>query len=118
MIAVKKHDFDSVKFKDTKPEYFSFVSNFFMPVISVFYGLIVSMYYLDSKRHHIPHIHVNFGELEAVYSIPEGICLEGKLTIRKEKLVLKWILMHEEELMENWNAASNGLPVKKIKPLD
>lgn len=88
-----------------------------MPVISVFYGLIVSMYYLDSERHHIPHIHVNFGELEAVYSIPEGILLEGRLTIKKEKLVLKWIGLHKQELMKNWEAASNGLPVNKIKPL-
>lgn len=88
-----------------------------MPIISTFYGLIVSMYYLDSKRHHIPHIHVNFGEMEAVYSIPDGILLEGRLTLRKERLVLKWISLHQEELMKNWNAASIGLPVNKIKPL-
>jgi hypothetical protein len=89
-----------------------------MPVISFFYGLIVSMYYLDSKRHHIPHIHVNFGELEAVYSIPDGLRLEGWLTLRKEKLLLKWIVLHQKELMENWNSASKGLPIKKIKPLE
>jgi hypothetical protein len=89
-----------------------------MPVISFFYGLIVSMYYLDSKRHHVPHIHVNFGELEAVYSIPNGIRLEGWLTMKKEKLLLKWIILHQEELMDNWDAASKGLPIKKIKPLE
>lgn len=31
-----------------------------MPTISVFYGLIVMMYYLDDERHHLPHIHVKF----------------------------------------------------------
>jgi len=76
------------------------------------------MFYLDSKRHHIPHIHVNFGELEAVYSIPDGIRLEGRLTIKKEKLLLKWIELHKDELMDNWDAASNGFPIKKIKPLE
>jgi hypothetical protein len=31
-----------------------------MPVIAMFYGLIVSMYYLDTKRHKLPHIHVQW----------------------------------------------------------
>lgn len=37
-----------------------------MPVISMFYGLIIAMYYYDNKQHHLPHIHVKFGELEAI----------------------------------------------------
>lgn len=44
-----------------------------MPVISMFYGLIVSMYYLDTKRHKLPHIHVRYAEDEGFYQIPEGI---------------------------------------------
>ncbi len=51
-----------------------------MPVISIFYGLIVSMYYLDTKQHNLPHIHVKYGENEGVYQIPEGILLEGNFT--------------------------------------
>ena len=35
----------------------------------MFYGLIVSMYYLDNKQHHLPHIHFRFGEEEAVYEM-------------------------------------------------
>jgi hypothetical protein len=27
-----------------------------MPVISMFYGIIVSMYFMDNKKHHAPHI--------------------------------------------------------------
>ena len=38
----------------------------------MFYGLIVSMYFMDNKRHKLPHIHIRFGEEEAVFSIPEG----------------------------------------------
>ena len=40
-----------------------------MPVISMFYGLIVTMYYLDTKQHKFSHIHVKYGEKEAVYQI-------------------------------------------------
>ncbi len=48
-----------------------------MAVISMFYGLIISMYYLDNKRHHLPHIHVKYQEMEAVFSINNGEILEG-----------------------------------------
>jgi hypothetical protein len=37
-----------------------------MPVISMFYGIIVMMYYLDNKKHKLPHIHVKYNDLEAV----------------------------------------------------
>lgn len=50
-----------------------------MPVISMFYGIIVLMYYFDNKRHHQPHIHVQYSDEEAVISIPEGNLMEGSL---------------------------------------
>jgi hypothetical protein len=39
-----------------------------MPVISMFYGVIVLMYYYDNRRHNLPHIHVKYGDEEAVIS--------------------------------------------------
>ena len=62
-----------------------------MPVISMFYGLIIAMYYLDTKQHKLPHIYVKYGELEAVYKIPDGDLLEGQLPANKEKLIKAWI---------------------------
>ena len=29
-----------------------------MPAISMFYGIIVYMYFMDDKQHKVPHIHV------------------------------------------------------------
>jgi Domain of unknown function (DUF4160) len=43
-----------------------------MPVISMFYGIIIAMYFADTKRHKRPHIHVKYQGEEAVYGIPEG----------------------------------------------
>ena len=88
-----------------------------MPVISIFYGLIVSMYYLDTKQHNLPHIHVKYGENEGVYQIPEGILLEGNLPTNKEKLLLAWIEIHKEDLMANWRLAVTGVKVFRIDPL-
>ncbi|GAB3495393.1 hypothetical protein GCM10027341_12680 [Spirosoma knui] len=39
-----------------------------MPVISVFYGLIISLYYFDNKQHNLPHVHVRYSEMEGVFA--------------------------------------------------
>ncbi len=88
-----------------------------MPVISMFYGVIVLMYYFDNKKHHLPHIHAQFGEDEAVISIPEGSVIEGSLRTAKLKLVQAWIEIHRDELMADWELAVNGQAVFKIEPL-
>jgi hypothetical protein len=88
-----------------------------MPVISMFYGVIVLMYYFDNKKHHLPHIHAQYGEDEAVISIPEGSVIEGSLRTNKLKLVQAWIEIHRDELMADWELAVNGQAVFKIEPL-
>ena len=47
-----------------------------MAIISMFYGIIISMYYLDNKQHSLPHIHVKYQDEEAVVSIIDGQLLE------------------------------------------
>lgn len=88
-----------------------------MPVISLFYGIAVLMYYYDTKQHNVPHIHVQYGEYEAVISIPEGNLLEGSLPNNKMKLVFAWIEIHKEDLAQNWNLAINGEKPFRIEPL-
>jgi len=88
-----------------------------MPVISMFYGLIVSMYYLDTKQHKLPHIHVRYGEMEAVYKIPDGTVLEGSLPSNKDKLVQAWVEIHKENLMADWQLAISGNKLFTIEPL-
>lgn len=88
-----------------------------MPIISMFYGIIVAMYFLDNKKHKMPYIHVKYQENEAVVSIPDGELLEGQLPNNKLKLVMAWIEIHREELMANWELASKGENPYKIDPL-
>ena len=88
-----------------------------MPVISMFYGVIILMYYFDNKKHHRPHIHVKYQDEEVIVSIPDGTVLEGKLRNSKLKLVLAWIEIHQDELMANWELAVSGEQVFKIDPL-
>jgi len=88
-----------------------------LPAISMFYGLIVYMYFLDNKKHSAPHIHIKYQEEEAVIGIPAGNLLEGQLPAGKLRLVLAWIELHGDELMADWHLASTGQTPYKIDPL-
>lgn len=88
-----------------------------MAIISMFYGIIVSMYYFDNRRHHLPHIHVKYQDQEIVLSIPEGDLLEGELSRSKLRLVQAWIEIHRDDLMADWVLASQGQEVFRIEPL-
>lgn len=83
----------------------------------MFYGIIVSLYYIDKKRHSRPHIHVKYQENEVVLGIPEGDILEGSIPENKLKLVEAWIEIHRDELMADWELAANGQQPYKIEPL-
>lgn len=88
-----------------------------MPVISMFYGIIVSLYFFDNKEHKMPHIHARYQDEEAVLGIPDGIVFAGKLNAPKLKLVQAWIEIHKDELMADWQLAVSGQEVFKIEPL-
>ena len=84
-----------------------------MPVVSAFYGLIISLYYRDNKRHHKPHIHVWYQDSEAVLSIPEGEIIPSN----KMKLVQAWMEIHRDELLADWKLAADGQQIFQIDPL-
>ena len=88
-----------------------------MPVISMFYGLIVMTFFIDNKKHKKPHIHVKYQEQEAVISIPNGEVLEGTIKSTKLKLVQAWIEIHKEDLMADWELAVKGQNPFPIEPL-
>lgn len=83
----------------------------------MFYGIIIAMYFFDSGRHNIPHIHVKYQGEEAVVAIPDGEILEVGIQKSRMKLVQAWIEIHRDELMADWELAVNGYEVFKIEPL-
>lgn len=60
-----------------------------MPVISMFYGIIIRMFFFDNKEHKLPHIHVEYADYKSVIEIP----------------------------MADWKLAVEGQPVFKIEAL-
>ncbi|MFM2345092.1 MAG: hypothetical protein RLZZ210_1705 [Pseudomonadota bacterium] len=88
-----------------------------MPVLAMFYGIIIRMYVLDNKHHNLPHFHAKYAEFEALISILEGEVLAGSLPRKQLRLVQAWIELHQDELMANWELAISGEHPYKISAL-
>ncbi len=88
-----------------------------MPSISMFYGIIIYLYFKDNKQHKKPHIHAKYQEDEVIVAIPNGEILDGNIPSPKMKLLQAWIELHKDELIADWELAVSGQQPYKIDPL-
>ena len=72
-----------------------------MPEICRFYGIIIRMYLIDSE-HPPPHIHIKYGEYEAVMELINLNIIQGNIPKRCQNLVREWSKIHQDELVEMW----------------
>ena len=86
-----------------------------MPRISAFFGIVIRMYYND---HAPPHFHAEYGEHEASYGIETLEVLRGQLPRRAHAMVVEWTSLHRAELLEDWELARLGRPLRSVEPLD
>lgn len=87
-----------------------------MPIVSQFYGIIISMYFNDTDRHHLPHIHVQYAEYRCSVDF-DGNILSGIIPNKQKKLILAWIELRKEELITLWNMLQSGNGTFTIEPL-
>ena len=84
-----------------------------MPQISLFYGIIIMMYFSD----HAPaHFHAWYGNYKVTVSIKDGV-VKGEMPARALRMILEWLDLHRDELMVNWERACKGEALNKIEPL-
>jgi len=88
-----------------------------MPTISMFYGIVISIYYGETKIHNKPHIHARYQNFKVSICINTGDVLAGELPEKKLKLVIAWVEIHQEELLANWDIAQSGEEPFRIEPL-
>ncbi len=88
-----------------------------MPIVSQFYGIVIRIFFDDSEKHHLEHIHAQYNEYDAVYSIRGIKLLEGTLPKKQHNLVIAWLEIHQEELLTLWNIAQSNGEFFKIEPL-
>ncbi len=86
-----------------------------MPTISMFFGLIVRMYYAP-KEHNPPHVHVFYQNTKAIMDF-DGNMIEGELSVRHLRMMQAWIEIHREELLADWKLCQNGEKPFQVEPL-
>lgn len=84
-----------------------------MPEISRFFGIIVLMFASD---HNPPHFHIRYGDYEAIITIDQGI-VKGTMPRNILKQVFRWMDLHKNELIANWERLQNGEEPQKIPAL-
>lgn len=87
-----------------------------MPVLSMFFGIIIRMYQENGGKHSLPHIHAEYSGQEVVVAL-DGTILEGGFPKAKMKLLEAWMEIHREELAADWKLLSCGEQFFRIDPL-
>jgi len=85
-----------------------------MPEICRFFGIVISMFHKD---HNPPHFHARYGSYKISIDILDFSILSGYLPPRALGLVMEWASLHKDELLKNWEAAEQEIPLIKIEPL-
>lgn len=85
-----------------------------MPTISMFYGIIIQMYW---DEHAPPHFHAIYGEFKASVDIRALTIMEGDLPRRAIQLVLDWAELHQQELLRDWGLCQSKCQPQPIEPL-
>lgn len=86
-----------------------------MPIISVFFGIVIRMYHDD---HPPPHFHAAYQGFEAFVAIETGEILAGSLPPKAARLVRSWALDHRAALMANWQRGVDLLPMEMVPGAD
>ena len=84
-----------------------------MPVLSRFYGIVIRMYYAQSK-HNPPHIHALYGDDMAAISIQTKEVMDGYLPPKALSMVQEWITIHQKDLLHIWESQE----FKTLPPLE
>jgi hypothetical protein len=86
-----------------------------MPIISIFFGIVIRMYFDD---HPPPHFHASYQGFEAFVRIDDGEVIHGSLPKKAARIVKQWALDHRNELMANWSRGESLLPMELIPGAD
>lgn len=70
-----------------------------------------------SDAHHNPaHFHAWYGDYKVSVGIKNGV-IKGEMPSKALKLIIKWLDLHKEELLINWEKAKKGDKLNTIEPL-
>ena len=86
-----------------------------MPIISMFFGIIIRMFYND---HDPPHFHAEYQGQRGTFDL-DGDMVVGNVRSRIAlRLVKEWAVLHRREIEVNWESMKAGRPLNPIPPLE
>ncbi|MFN8526162.1 MAG: DUF4160 domain-containing protein [Chloroflexota bacterium] len=86
-----------------------------MPIVSVFFGIVIRMFY---REHGVGHFHAEYHGEIASFTF-DGRLLAGTIRSRTaRRLIEEWASQHRFELERNWRRALAGEPLERIEPLE
>jgi hypothetical protein len=83
--------------------------------ISVFYGIVIRMFFRD---HSPPHFHAAYAGHSAAIAIDSLEVLAGSLPGRTLAMVLEWASLHRAELRADWEQCRRHERPTRIAPLE
>jgi len=83
----------------------------------MFYGIVMMMINRARAQHNLPHIYARSAEFEASISITGNEILAGSFQPKKLALVRAWIILHEDELLMNWQLCRAHQTPLSLPPL-
>jgi hypothetical protein len=87
-----------------------------MPTISIFYGIIIRMYFAP-EEHNPPHFHAYYQGKKAIVGINDCEVIKSNFPKKQNKMITAWAEMHQDELSANWEICQNGGNPYQIQPL-
>lgn len=85
-----------------------------MPTICYFRGIKI---YINWNDHNPPHFHAVYAGKDVSILINELEVLTGTMASKQLKMVLGWAAFHQNELLENWELASQQEELFPIEPI-
>ena len=86
-----------------------------MPIISIFFGIIVRMFYRD---HEPAHFHAEHQGQQGKFDFNGEMTVGNIQSATALRLIREWTVLHRSELQVNWDRMKTGQPLNRIEPLE
>lgn len=85
-----------------------------MPAISIFFGIVIRMFYKD---HEPLHFHAEYQGQRGKFDLAGRMVIGNIQSKTALRLIKQWAKQHGPEIRANWQRIKVGKPLETIEPL-
>ena len=86
-----------------------------MPVISIFFGIVIRMHF---REHEPGHFHAEHQGQQGKFDFAGEMTIGNVQSRTALRLIREWAVLHRAELQTNWERMKAGQPLSRIAPLE